>query len=446
MQFVSDVPICLADDYNKYFKEIDEIIRNLFNSTKENINESFCKLKDFIDVDFDDRFSFAFGLCSHFLEVRPNFFEEFYTFQKSLLLSKFDEFGNEFYEFIRPKIATYSNLYRIMQPTPNETLNSSEEEKESEDDQIPIQFLEFIYQNPLLELIRKDDLEGFKTFLNFHPTIDIKDEENIQSFLFGSENGRRGEIISYRYPIDRFSYRNTTNLLNFAAFYGSSECFKYFIMNDCNIPDDIAEFAIYGGNNEIIRILEQKGVNYDNKLQISIDSHHYHITDWLLTNYNCEKIYLYNCIKSYNYQAFLFFISKGEDPNARTDFMSYDSLAVAAKTGSIWAAKYLIEKCIINFDTKYTENQNIIHIAIICDNILVLKYLVETGKFDVNWKDVYGYTPLHKACNHECKDIFDYLIQNESVDITAKDNNNKTPLDIAVLRGNDYMISKLSSK
>ena len=49
----------------------------------------------------------------------------------------------------------------------------------------------------------------------------------------------------------------TINNINYAAAYGSLKCFKYLLLNHLTINKFTFEYAVYGGNVEIIKIIEQ---------------------------------------------------------------------------------------------------------------------------------------------------------------------------------------------
>lgn len=65
------------------------------------------------------------------------------------------------------------------------------------------------------------------------------------------------------YPVSETEIR--MNLLHFSAVVGSVLIFMFLIINDCYYYDSVKNFAISGGNSEIIHILEQKGLEYDYK-------------------------------------------------------------------------------------------------------------------------------------------------------------------------------------
>ena len=88
--------------------------------------------------------------------------------------------------------------------------------------------------------------------------------------------------IDYSIQFDLFKLDlGQPNLIQMAAFCSAVSCFKYFSINNAKL-DNIADFAIAGGNIEIIRICTQNNVNLLNKQGIALYYRHYEIFDWLV--------------------------------------------------------------------------------------------------------------------------------------------------------------------
>lgn len=85
--------------------------------------------------------------------------------------------------------------------------------------------------------------------------------------------------------------KDNLTLLQYAALCSSIKCFKFLILSHAKISTEQDElrtidYAIEGGNLEIIRTLEQKGETYEPiDLKLAIEQHHNEIFDWL-----CDKM------------------------------------------------------------------------------------------------------------------------------------------------------------
>lgn len=108
---------------------------------------------------------------------------------------------------------------------------------------------------------------------------------------------------------------NKFSLLDLAAKYSSVNCFKFLIANNAKITEKTVKACIEGGNNEILRILVQKGANLNFMLSVAIESHQNQIADYLISNFNCEKITIAQCLAMFNIQAAFFLFDNGNDIN-----------------------------------------------------------------------------------------------------------------------------------
>lgn len=90
--------------------------------------------------------------------------------------------------------------------------------------------------------------------------------------------------------------------LDRCAMLSSIRCFKYLLLNNCKISENIISKAIMGGSIDIINILEQEGkkVSKDDIL-VSISYHQKEIFHWILDQFEYDKSYLvYNCILNFD--------------------------------------------------------------------------------------------------------------------------------------------------
>jgi ankyrin repeat protein len=219
------------------------------------------------------------------------------------------------------------------------------------------------------------------------------------------------------------------------AYFGAVNCFKQAIMNDAFDIKYISKYAIAGGNNEIVRILEQKGILFDNCFEIGVKYHRMDLCDWLLTHAKCEPISLPKSMEYFNYPAFFFMM------NNLKLFDSALSIAINWRNTSI--VKYLFEHC-------HAEVETISATSIIRAtekyNIDIIKYLVEQCQADVNVKDKNGRTPLHIATKKCNIDIVKYLVEQCQANVNVKDKNEVTPLHIAIEKRNIEIIKYLDEQ
>lgn len=98
-------------------------------------------------------------------------------------------------------------------------------------------------------------------------------------------------------PYERCDFVNhKPTLIQYAAFFGATKCFKWLYLNgaDLSLCDDprwndsvgyegrsLAEFAVAGGNVEIVRLVEQTGAKFDGCAEIAVQFKWNLIAEWL---------------------------------------------------------------------------------------------------------------------------------------------------------------------
>lgn len=101
---------------------------------------------------------------------------------------------------------------------------------------------------------------------------------------------------------DRFyclNFTRRTSLLEYAALCGSLKCFKYLLLNSEDEFDTYKHlmlFAIYGGNTEIVRLVNERGYDLrEHDLPFAMASHRNTILGWVLENRrSSEEIQLFD--------------------------------------------------------------------------------------------------------------------------------------------------------
>ncbi|NLZ45445.1 MAG: hypothetical protein GX896_02010, partial [Clostridiales bacterium] len=103
------------------------------------------------------------------------------------------------------------------------------------------------------EAIRKDNVEHFCELIS-DPSFNAKD--NVKFDPYGL----------YNY----YLMEKCESYMQLITFFGAVNCFKRAIMNDSFDLNDISKYAIAGGSNEIVLILEQKGISFDNCFEVGV--------------------------------------------------------------------------------------------------------------------------------------------------------------------------------
>ena len=151
-------------------------------------------------------------------------------------------------------------------------------------------------ETKICQLIRKDLIDEFISFVN----------QNSLSLMM--------KIELSIFETNRFIIkRKNPSLIEYAAFFGSIQIFRYLYLNKVELTQSLWLYAIHGRNPEIIHILEEKqivpsDVSYFECFDECIKCHHNEIADYIKLNIidpkneiEDEYDFFSSSIKSYNY-------------------------------------------------------------------------------------------------------------------------------------------------
>ena len=108
-----------------------------------------------------------------------------------------------------------------------------------------------------IQLMKLMEINGHVYIL--FPTIDITNNQKLES----------------TYYLDLFGWCTSVSLIDFCCLFGSVECFKYLLLNKCEISNLTLKYSIAGGNQDIINILKEKGHSFEECLETSVKYHRY---------------------------------------------------------------------------------------------------------------------------------------------------------------------------
>ena len=206
-----------------------------------------------------------------------------------------------------------------------------------------------------------------------------------------------------------------TRYINYAAAYGSIKCFKYLLLNHDKIDSLTFSYSIYGGNVEIIKIVDQKvkeeKIKYSsNNIIPSIIKHRNDIFDWILNeNYSGKEInnselldLIHISVKNGNAHSFIEIIDKG------FNFLNNESIFESLINHSIKRGYYLLTKLI--FELMIEKVQNPFHIdtkkIIIFENFSIINLVKDA----MNPKDFLSVLSI--AIENNSKQIIKYFFEN----------------------------------
>jgi hypothetical protein len=222
----------------------------------------------------------------------------------------------------------------------------------------------------LLSLIMKDDVDGFRAFL-VNQAVDTLSPDPFTGI----------ELMQYQPPI-----------IHVCAYLGSIKCFKYLVLDgvETNSTDQsdrsLIDYAIAGGNTEIIRILETGGGDISKGIMASALFHRRDIFQWLAESRAIERYpgVLHAAAEGNNIFAIKICLEHGIAPEIR-DVDGSTALHYCAKNDSLEGALMLLKKSEDMANCKGHEYP--IHIAAAANAVNVGKLLLESenpGLIDSN--------------------------------------------------------------
>ena len=150
----------------------------------------------------------------------------------------------------------------------------------------------------ICKLIREDLIEEFIIYVN--------------KTTYSLKNSIKPSI----YETNLLLIQNKTSLIEYAAFFGSIQIFKYLFMNGVELTPSLWIYAIHSQNEELIHLLEEKNVqpkfkSFEKCLEEAIKCHHNNVANYIQNNYfqddkNSFSDQFTVCLKYYNFA----FISK----------------------------------------------------------------------------------------------------------------------------------------
>lgn len=190
-------------------------------------------------------------------------------------------------------------------------------------------------------------------------------EKDDPEFLQIKENSNVNKVYSINIynPMLNIATGNAS-LLEISAFFGSIRCLKYLLLNDAKLRDGEAltsvafgrfhlndehwnsmNFAVAGGNTEIIHLLEFKKANFNNCLVVALRFHQYLIFEWLFglkkDNNNDLISLIQTCIDVNNVKSLLFLLDFVYSQRGKSSQMNFESLKLDKKLSSQIVSEFI---------------------------------------------------------------------------------------------------------
>lgn len=228
-------------------------------------------------------------------------------------------------------------------------------------------------------------------------------------------------------------------LIQAAAFFGAVQCFKFLIEKGAH-PEEIAnkqktliDFAVAGGNLEILQIMKEKEMNFDSAIDTAVVFHRKNVVEWIMNNLHLhddmtENMFL-NAAVSNDINLILKCLELGVDINCSNSY-GKTALLIAAQNCHSDVVDLLLQHPQI--DANVGINMNALDWAISCDDTDSVRYLISCKRFVINPADKEENSIMY-AISRGNVDVCRALLEGGVIDLNYKDEDNHSPLQYAVM-------------
>ncbi|KAK8843716.1 hypothetical protein M9Y10_024781 [Tritrichomonas musculus] len=300
----------IANNHNRssnFFEKLEKIINIFKNEIKQNFSND--QIFDF--------FKSNKRLLLFFIEEKMIIFNDYIykeIMSSSFKLMKYPRyFAKEIKDFLSQKADDDEKYDDDDDDEEYEDENSYDEKTDEEIDE-EFNIKRHIGENDheICKIIQKDLIEDFIVYVNQN---EGSLEHSIKHSIFETNQFLlvQKEVKNDYYFHKKKSepiYHFHVSLIQYAAFYGSTQIFKYLKDNVSSLNKSLWPYAIHGQCPEIIHILEEENIDpdsYEDCLIESIKCHHNDIANYIENNYlNHERIeksfkIFHQSIKCHNY-------------------------------------------------------------------------------------------------------------------------------------------------
>ena len=231
---------------------------------------------------------------------------------------------------------------------------------------------------------------------------------------------------------------NTTSLIEYAAFFGSVNIFKYLLDEGCCLDRSIIKYAVYSNNKEMVElILNKLSINTEYFLEDLIKTHHIDLLE-------IDDKYLEDCVltifQSFNYKILptKFYTLKEDEEDIVMSYCFFDYPQMF---------RILLNNRNIYSDTKFFVNQFdylslFVFMSVFRGNYGITKFLLEESYIEITKRDMYF---LLFCIIFNRLEILELLLKHDLFNVNyicEDDNLAKIPL-IAAIECNSIGMAKL---
>ena len=365
-------------------------IKNIFKQTKEN---NATEIPSLIFT--------MYQLLNLAQTIRP-----FQTLELSNIVKFVIQFEKDISSELGSKISKTSKL---------ETKNKSIKARYSrfiKDKSFSLSFAEITYgQNSLGALISFDDVEKV-AYRDVHETVSTE--------IFDVSSQSLSSIA-------------------FAAYCSAVNVFKYLMINGMEINDTVVMASVIGGNEDIIELIQNKGISFKGYAQTAIKYHRNNIAKWIIENYNDQSFDIQETIAYTNTLGFFYvnYHLKQSFPQYAADLLNAgqrrrneNPLFLSVEQNRIDFVEELLNAgANPNFADTYQNTPLFMSLSY---GFLEIAEILISHPIAIEKRNALGCTALYVACESGYMNICKLLIAKKA-DVNARTKKGYTPLSISVL-------------
>ena len=180
--------------------------------------------------------------------------------------------------------------------------------------------------------------------------------DSIQKFKDSHLNDLNKSVQQSIFETNLFLLKHKATLIEYAAFYGSFKIFNYLLQNKVYTNSLLILYAIHGGNQKIIQILQKnedllkEGI-YEKVINESIKCHCNHLVKYFIESISLNKDKKINIVKNYSLKHYDFSI-------IQKSFIIKDSFIKLCKYDYFRLVDFLLKKLVIDLNQKEIKKKD----------------------------------------------------------------------------------------
>lgn len=240
--------------------------------------------------------------------------------------------------------------------------------------------------------------------------------ESLQSYI-SKNNYDLNQTIPYSYYDQNYPILVSAKAIDYAALFGSINCFKFLIMNMEDLYyQGLLNSSIAGGNHEIIHIVEnniqcQNSIDYNQLLEIAILFMQNDLIDYIIekSDIKIESENYIKCIYSSNYEAILK-LRKLDDSDSINYYGEIGStpIDIAAFEDYLDFFKFFLSIKGIQYKKLNNYGKTILQSAVRGNSLDIVKYIDRKHLINFNYEGTFGMSPFMIAARFNIVDILKY--------------------------------------